>query len=98
MPRNRARKDENQTEIVEGLRKLGISVAITHQLGKGFPDIVCGYHGKNYMIEIKDGNKSPSQQKLSDDEIVFHDEWRGQIDIANSLDAAVGIIFKKNKR
>ena len=56
--RKKARVDANQKEIVQQLRKRGISVLHTHQLGKGAPDIVIGYMNQNYLIEIKDGNKS----------------------------------------
>ena len=36
------RTDENQIEIVKTLRQTGISVAVTSNLGDGFPDIVTG--------------------------------------------------------
>jgi len=48
-------------------------------VGKGFPDIVIGYKGINYLVEIKDGEKTKSQKKLTEDEIKFHQSWFGQI-------------------
>lgn len=95
MPRKRAKKDGNQTEVVEKLRLMGMSVAITHQLGGGFPDFVVGYRGKNYMIELKDENQPPSNRKLTDDEVEFHLNWRGQIDVANNLEDVVNIVLEK---
>lgn len=74
--------DANQKDIMTKLRMIpGISVATTHTIGKGFPDIVIGYKGKNYMVELKDGTKRPSQRKLTKDEISFHSNWNGQVDI-----------------
>lgn len=87
-----AKIDANQSEIVQGLRKLGASVAITSKMGEGFPDIICGFRGINYMLEIKDGNKPPSQRKLTDAQVKFHAEWRGKIYVVNSLDEAIAIL------
>jgi hypothetical protein len=90
--RTAARKDDNQDEIVFALRGIGATVAITHQLGGGFVDIVVGFRGKNYLIEIKDGNKPPSRRKLTKDEADFHWDWQGQIDIAENAEDAFRII------
>jgi len=84
-----AKKDDNQDEIVEALRKAGCSVAITSHAHSGFPDIVVGFRGVNYLIEIKDGNKYPSQQKLTEAQVKFHDTWFGQISVANSVEQAL---------
>ena len=67
--KEKQRVDANQKEIVQELRKRGISVLHTHQLGKGAPDIIVGYMNSNYLIELKDGNKSKSQQRLTKDEL-----------------------------
>lgn len=80
----RGRTDANQTEIVEALRKLGVSVAITSAVGKGFPDLVCGYRGKTYLIEVKTDDK----KKLTDDQKAFYGAWRGQwARVSNSVEA-----------
>ena len=88
------RVDSNQREITEGLRRLGISVYATHEVGKGFPDLVCGSLGKNYLLEIKDEAKPPSQQRLTEDEQTFHNNWRGQVSVVHNLKEARDIIFK----
>ena len=75
--RKKARVDANQREIVQQLRKIGISVLHTHQLGRGAPDLILGYRNENFMIELKDGNKTKSQQKLTPDEIEFQTKWQG---------------------
>lgn len=83
MPRQRAKVDGNQKEIVEFLRANGVSVAITSQLGKGFPDLVCGWKGKSFLLEIKDGNLTPSKQKLTPLEELFKKSWRGHYAIVD---------------
>lgn len=84
--RRAAKVDDNQSEIVKHFRMLGYSVATTHQLGKGFPDLVVGKHGINYLIEVKDGSKEPARRKLTTDEKTFFEEWRGQRDIIETVD------------
>jgi Holliday junction resolvase len=90
--RRAARTDANQNDIVEALRDVGATVAITSGLGSGFPDIVVGFREVNYLIEIKDGSKPPSKRRLTPDEQDFHDLWRGSVHIANDTDEALKII------
>lgn len=78
--------DANQKEIMGKLRMIpGVTVATTHTIGKGFPDIVIGYKGLNYLVEIKDGSKPPSQRKLTKDEVSFHSNWTGQLQTCNNF-------------
>jgi len=89
-----ARTDANQKHVVKAFRDLGYSVALTFQLGSGFPDIVISKllpskHRFTALIEIKDGAKPKSQQKLTPDEETFHSSWQGEIAIINSIDAVL---------
>ena len=86
------RVDTNQKEIVEAFRSLGCSVFITSMVGKGFPDIVVGFRGKNYLFEIKDGNKFKSQQRLTEPELLFFRDWVGQCAIIDSVDQVIYFI------
>ncbi len=79
MTRRRAAKvDANQSAIVTALRKAGASVTPTHAAGSGFPDLVVGYRGQNYLLEVKDGSKPPSGRQLTPDQRDWHRDWRGQ--------------------
>ncbi len=91
-----ARIDANQPAIVAALRKLGATVLHLHTIGKGAPDILIGYQGKNALVELKDGDKPPSARKLTPDEVKFHAEWRGQVAIIESVDEAVAFIQTTN--
>lgn len=88
------RTDRNQSEIVEALRSIGATVAITSTLGKGFPDIVVGYRGGNYLIEIKDWQQIPSKRRLTLDESEFHAMWRGQVSIIETVSEAISLVSR----
>lgn len=88
-----ARTDANQKEIVAALRKVGCTVAPTHMVGDGFPDLVVGRVGINYLLEVKDGAKAPSARALTEGEKKFHIEWRGMVDIVYSVDDALRVVF-----
>jgi hypothetical protein len=84
--------DSNHSEIVKGLRTIGASVRSTAGIGKGFPDIAVGYRNRNWLFEIKDPDKFPSQRHLTLAEEEFFENWRGQVSIIHSLDEALAVI------
>jgi hypothetical protein len=89
----RAKKiDTNQNLIVTQLRRCGVSVAITSMVGKGFPDLIIGRAGQNFLIELKDGNKSKSRKKLTAAEKEFFTTWNGQVNTAENFDEIKNII------
>jgi hypothetical protein len=88
MARRAARVDDNQGDIVAALRKMGCSVQPLHTVGQGCPDILVGYDGLNLAIEIKDGQKVPSAQSLTDAQQIWHHRWMGQVVIIGSPEEA----------
>lgn len=90
--RRAAKVDTNQPAIVQALREVGATVEPTHMLGRGFPDIVVGFRGVNYLIEIKDGEKSPSKRRLTSDEKEWHLAWNGTVDIVESVEDAYEVL------
>lgn len=87
------RTDANHKQLINQIRQVPfISVFSTHELGKGFPDIVVGYRGINYLFEIKDENKTASQKKLTDAEVKFHRGWMGQVHIVENIKDVYKII------
>jgi hypothetical protein len=85
----RAKKvDTNQPELTEKLRKLGFSVFITSDLGKGYPDINVGWKGLNFLIEIKPDDKA----RLTKREQNFFDTWQGQVDKCVNVDDVIEAI------
>lgn len=92
------RVDANQKDIVKGLRKRGVSVTPTHIVGDGFVDLVCGWQGRNYLLEIKDGNKVPSARVLTEKEAKWHRSWCGEAHIVETLEQALEVIMSGNSR
>ena len=93
MRRRAAKVDDNQADVVTMFRSLGLSVALTHAAGEGFPDLVVGGMPRdmgalptNVLVEVKDGSKPPSARKLTPAQYDFHGEWRGAIEIVETID------------
>ena len=81
--------------VVNALRQIGASVQSLAATGKGCPDLLVGYHGINYLMEVKDGNKVFSKQKLTIDQAHWHSVWRGSVHIVKSVDEALKILQDK---
>jgi len=90
--RRAAKVDANQTEIVKALRSVGASVQSLASTGKGCPDLLVGFRGVNWLLEIKDGQKVKSARKLTDDQVVWHQTWRGKVYIVESVDQALNLL------
>lgn len=84
--------DDNQAEIVAGLRKAGISVQPLHTAGNGVPDLIAGTMGVNILLECKDGSKPRSQRQLTDDQILWHATWNGQAAVVETLEEALFVV------
>lgn len=92
--RRAAKVDANQAELVKTLRKLGISVAITSSAHDGFPDLVLGYGGVTVLAEVKDGNRPPSERKLTPRQVEFHGEFAGAITIIETVEQAIKLAHR----
>ena len=92
--RKRGKVDDNQNEIVQALRQTGgCQVLSLAALGAGVPDLLCYRALHLYLLEIKDGRKPLSRQKLTPDQINFHRLW--PVHVVTSVDEAlkaVGVI------
>ena len=92
--RRAAKVDANQAEIVKALRQIGCSVEHLHSVGRGCPDLLCGFKNNNYLLEVKDGNKPKSGRKLTPDQVVWHQSWRGRVYVVESVEQAIEIVNK----
>ena len=88
MAKYRARVDANQTEIVEALRAVGASVFLLHAVGCGCPDLLVGFRGINYLLEIKHGRHT----KLTPAEQRFFVSWNGRTEVVRTVDDAYKVI------
>ncbi|MEO9648802.1 MAG: hypothetical protein ABJ360_22450 [Roseobacter sp.] len=96
MGRRAAKVDINQKEIVNGLRDIpGCKVTDLSNVGMGCPDILAGYRGVNYLIEIK-SEWAKKGKELTPAQERWHDEWTGQKAVVWSLGEAMEAIgFKE---
>ena len=93
--RKAAKTDANHSQVVNALRQIGASVQSLATTGKGCPDLLVGYHGINYLMEVKDGDKVLSKQKLTIDQEHWHSLWRGSVHIVKSVNEALKILQDK---
>lgn len=84
--------DANQPEIVKALRGAGCTVEHLHAVGAGCPDLLCAIDDQVFLIEVKDGSKVPSDQKLTPAQVVWHAQWKAEVHIVNSVAAALTVV------
>lgn len=81
--------DTAQVHIVVALRKVGATVQALHTVGKGCPDLLVGFRGETYLLEVKTG----SGDVLTPDELNWHLTWRGRpVAVVRSIDGALQAI------
>ena len=90
--RFRAASDGNQPAIIKALRDAGATVTPCHAVGKGFPDLVVGFCGVNYLIEVKDPSQPKHRHELTDPQVKWHGEWQGQVAKVFTADEALRVI------
>jgi len=78
--------------IVKGLRQIGASVQSLATMGGGCPDLLVGYQGENYLMEIKDPDAPKNKRDLTPDQVKWHAEWKGIINVVETLDEAFRVI------
>ena len=92
MTRRAARIDRNQPEIVDALRRTGVSVETLAAVGEGVPDLLCALaNDQTFLLEVKDGSKPASERKLTKDQVIWHARWRGRVHVVTSVDEALAV-------
>ena len=88
-----ARIDANHEQVVSALRAAGASVQSLAGVGKGVPDLLVGFQGKTLIMEVKDGRKTPSERRLTEDQVKWHGAWRGgPLAVVDGVDAALRML------
>lgn len=80
--------DANQAAIVARLEQVGATVMDLHGVGRGCPDLLVGFQGRNLLMEVKreDGGRLEDSQK------VFMATWRGQKALVRTPDEAMALL------
>lgn len=86
--RRAAKRDANEQPIIEALETCGCSVSQINS-DDGITDLVVGRAGVNYLLEVKDGSKPKSAQKLTPPQEVWHAGWKGQKAIVRNVTEAL---------
>lgn len=89
--RRAARIDGNHTAIVKALRTIGCSVLDLSKVGKGVPDLLVWSPRltRYVLVEVKNGDLAPSRRRLTEDQVEFHQTWRGPIVVIESVPEAL---------
>ena len=82
--------DANQRKIMNALRNIGATVCDLAPVGDGCPDILVGFRGVNYLIEIK--NMDGRGMRFTEAEQEFKDTWRGQWTVVTNVDQAIAVV------
>lgn len=86
--RHRASLDANHTEIVAKLRQCGATVVDLAKVGKGCPDLLIGFRGKTFLMEVKTAKGYIRQTQEE-----FFTNWNGgQIAVVRSFDDALTVL------
>ena len=86
--RHKASLDANHTEIVAGLRHIGATVVDLAKVGKGCPDLLVGWRGKTYLMEIK----TKTGHMRATIEQFFRSWTGGHIAVVRSFDDAYNVL------
>lgn len=90
------RRDDNEGAIVKALRAIGCLVVALTQ-GKGVPDLLVWspFLGRLVLLEVKDGGKTESAQRLTTSQVEWHAAWteaREHIHIVSNIGAAYAAV------
>lgn len=90
--RRAAKVDANQEQVVSALRAAGAVVQSLAAIGKGVPDLLVSFRGSLFLLEVKDGSKVPSAQKLTKDQLTWHQAWGAPVEVVKSPEQALRAI------
>ncbi len=91
--RRASRTDRNHAAVVAAFRACGCSVFDTSAVGKGFPDLTCSIGlRETFLVEVKDGTKSPSKRLLTPAQVEFRASWRGTVLLVTDAADVPGLV------
>jgi hypothetical protein len=91
-----ARVDANQLATINAFKAAmpDASVYDASACGEGFPDLVVGWRGRNYLFEVKNPDVRPSDRRLTDPQAAFHGSWQGQVHVAHSAAEMLAVMLR----
>lgn len=94
------RRDANECVIVSALRGVGATVQQLNE--KGVPDLLVGFRGVNYLVEVKNpdddtgpkgGKRTKGRGTLRPAQVEWFSAWKGSpvVEVVSSDEALVAI-------
>ena len=81
------RRDSNHAAIRDALRACGVTVLDLGDAGNNVPDLLCGRHGLNYLLEVKSpGGKERTGQ------LAARTAWRGHWVVVHTVAEALAAV------
>ncbi len=68
----RGPRDANHGGIEQALKRCGASVIDLHAIGNGCPDLLVGFRGATFLLEVK-----MPKATLEDSQATFDRDWKG---------------------
>jgi Holliday junction resolvase len=85
----KARVDVNQNEIVLALRQIGCTVILLHKVGSGVPDLLVGFRGITYLLEVK---QAKGKTNLLQEQ--WYAQWNGRApNVVRTIDEAIAAVM-----
>lgn len=85
--RRAAKVDAGQAEIVQAIRQIGGRVLHLHAVGKGCPDLLVAFRGRNVLLEVKEPGKKPNREQVE-----FIATWGGELHVVYGPQEAVAAL------
>jgi hypothetical protein len=91
-----ARVDKNQLATIKEFQRAmpDASVFDASACGEGFPDLVVGWRGRNYLFEVKNPDVRPSDRRLTEPQVAFHGSWQGQVHVVHSAAEMLAVMLR----
>lgn len=79
--RHRGRTDANQKAVVAALRAAGCSVLSLANIGSNAPDLLVGFRGVTYLLEVKNPEVvktyNAKKREAMKSQALWHQSWQG---------------------
>ena len=57
-------------------------------------DLLVGFRGRNYLLEVKDPSKPKADRQLTPDQVKFRDNWNGYYAVVETVEQAIAELMK----
>ncbi len=89
------RVDQNQAEIVEALRKVGIPVLVVSHIGGGLPDLITKGQTGLVFLEVKNPKSAYGRKGLAPSQQKWAKEWEADVVVVYSVQDALAAMGLK---